>query len=188
MSDLDKELEQAAAAVDEPAPPVVRPAAEYAPPPRKGNVGLLIGLLVMCAAILSLLAFSFDKSAAYAKEVDELLREKDKYPDRSVRVQGTLVKGTLVRRDQPCEYRFELEDLKSKGVKMPVRYAQCIVPDTFKDMPGMDVMVTAEGKLESDGHFQASNIFAKCPSKYEMKEMQKGGAKAPHLSQMAQTL
>jgi cytochrome c-type biogenesis protein CcmE len=184
MSDLDKELEQAVAAVEVPAPAARRDPGPT-PPPRKGNIGLLIGLLVMCAAILSLLFFSFDKSSAYAKNVDELVREKDKYPDRSVRVQGTLVKGTLVRRDQPCEYRFEI---KSKDVVLPVRYAQCIVPDTFRDMPDMDVMVTAEGKLSSAGHFEASNIFAKCPSKYEMKEMQKGGQKAPHLSQMAQTL
>ena len=184
MSDLDKELEQAVAAVDMPAP-AARPEPAPTPPPRKGNVGLLIGLLVMCGAILSLLFFSFDKSSAYAKDVDELIREKDKYPDRSVRVQGMLVKGTLVHRDQPCEYRFEM---KSKGTVLPVRYPQCIVPDTFRDMPGMDVMVTAEGKLNSEGHFEASNIMAKCPSKYEMKEMQKGGQKAPHLSEMTQTL
>jgi cytochrome c-type biogenesis protein CcmE len=183
MSDLDKELERAVAAVEEPGPARREPAPP--PPARKGNLGLLIGLLVMCGAILSLLFFSFDKGSAYAKNVDELVREKDKYPDRAVRVQGTLVKGTLVRRDQPCEYRFEI---KSKDVVLPVRYAQCIVPDTFRDMPGMDVMVTAEGKLSSAGHFEASNIFAKCPSKYEMKEMQKGGQKAPHLSQMSQTL
>lgn len=190
MSDLDKELEQAAAAVDEAAPPVVRQAADDAlpPPRRKGNVGLLIGLIVMCGAILSLLFFSFDRSSAYAKEVDELLREKDKYPDRSVRVQGTLVKGTLVHRDQPCEYRFQMEATKNKGVVLPVRYAQCVVPDTFRDMPGMDVMVTAEGKLNNEGYLEASTIFAKCPSKYEMKDMQKNGQKAPHVSQMAQTL
>ena len=187
MSDLDKELEQAAAAIDVPVPAARREPASP-PPRRKGNRGLLIGLLVMCGAILSLLFFSFDRSSAYAKEVDELLRDKDKYPDRSVRVQGMLVKGTLVHRDQPCEYRFEMEATKTKGVKLPVRYPQCIVPDTFRDMPGMDVMVTAEGKLNNEGYLEASTIFAKCPSKYEMKDMQKNGQKAPHLSQMAQTL
>lgn len=184
MSDLDKELEQAVAAVDVP-PPAARREPAPPPPARRSNVGLLIGLVVMCGAILSLLFFSFDKSSAYAKNVDELMREKDKYPDRSVRVQGTLVKGTLVHRDQPCEYRFEMQ---SKGVVLPVRYPQCVVPDTFRDMPDMDVVVTAEGKLNSTGHFDASNIMAKCPSKYEMKEMQKGGQKAPHVSQMAQAL
>src|SRR6188768_3163336 len=137
MSDLDKELEQAAAAIDIPAPAAAR-APGSPPPKRKGNPGLLIGLLVMCGAILSLLFFSFDRSAAYAKDVSELLRDKDKYPDRSMRVQGMLVKGTLVHRDQPCEYRFEMESTKSKGTVLPVRFPQCIVPDTFRDMPGMD--------------------------------------------------
>ncbi|MEI9953945.1 MAG: cytochrome c maturation protein CcmE [Pseudomonadota bacterium] len=184
MSDLDKELERAAAAVDEPAPAARREPTPK-PPARKGNLGLLIGLLVMAGAILTLVFTSFKGSAVYSKGVDELLREKDKYSDRAVRVQGVLVKGTLVRRDQPCEYRF---DLQNKGVVLPVRYAQCIVPDTFRDMPGMDVAVTAEGKLSQSGAFEASTIFAKCPSKYEMKEMQKGGQKAPHAAQMAQAL
>ena len=175
MSDLDKELERAAQAVDEPAPARREPAP--APPARKGNLGLLIGLLVMCGAILSLVFTSFKGGSVYSKGVDDLNRDKDKYSDRAVRVEGTLVKGTLVRRDQPCEYRFTIA---KKGVALPVRYAQCFVPDTFRDMPGMDVSVTAEGKLTESGAFEASNIIAKCPSKYEMKDRAKAGEKAPH--------
>ncbi|MEO8900730.1 MAG: cytochrome c maturation protein CcmE [Polyangiaceae bacterium] len=177
MSDLDRELERAVAAVDEAAPVAraVQPAAVS--PRRKGNVGLLIGLLVMGGGILTLVFTSFKGSAVYSKDVDDLVREKAAYADRAVRVTGTLVKGTLVRRDQPCEYRFNIE---KKGVVLPVRYAQCFVPDTFRDMPGMDVSVTAEGKLADGDHFEASNIIAKCPSKYEMKERQKSGEHAPH--------
>jgi len=186
MSDLDKELERAAAAVDAIDPPAAR-VEPAAPGPRrkKGNLGLLIGLLVMGGGILTLVFTSFKGSAVYSKGVDDLLRDKVKYSDRAVRVEGILVKGSLVRRDQPCEYRFNIE---KKGVVLPVHYAQCIVPDTFRDMPGMDVSVTAEGKLTDSGHFEASNIMAKCPSKYEMKEMQKGGAKAPHAASMTQAL
>jgi cytochrome c-type biogenesis protein CcmE len=55
-----------------------------------------------------------------------------------------------------------------------------VVPDTFRDMPGMDVEVTAEGKLDPEGHFEASQIFAKCPSKYEMKDRAAKGEEAPH--------
>ena len=185
MSDLDKELERAAAAVepiDERAP---RPAPVHVSAPRgKSNVGLLIGLLVMGGGILTLVLTSFSGSAVYAKNVDALVREKAKFSDRPVNVTGTLVKGTLVRRDQPCEYRFTLE---SKGVVLPVRYAQCIVPDTFRDMPGMDVSVTAEGTLTQAGNFEASKIMAKCPSKYEMKDRAKAGEKAPHAGGPAMT-
>jgi cytochrome c-type biogenesis protein CcmE len=54
-------------------------------------------------------------------------------------------------------------------------------------MPGMDVSVTAEGKLTEAGNFEASNIMAKCPSKYEMKDRAKSGEAAPHAA-MTQTL
>jgi cytochrome c-type biogenesis protein CcmE len=117
--------------------------------------------------------------------VDDLLRDKAKNSGRSVRVDGILVKGSLMRRDQPCEYRFNIE---KGGAVLPVRFAQCIVPDTFRDMPDMKVVVTAEGKLTETGHLEASTILAKCPSKYEMKEMQREGAKAPHAASMAQAL
>src|SRR3954471_10013123 len=109
MSDIDKELARAAAAVDAVDPPAGRPEPGPAPRRKKGNLGLLIGLLVMGGGILTLVFTSFKGSAVYSKGVDDLLREKAKYADRSVRVEGTLVKGTLVRRDQPCEYRFTIE-------------------------------------------------------------------------------
>ncbi|HEY4158826.1 MAG TPA: cytochrome c maturation protein CcmE [Polyangiaceae bacterium] len=180
MSGLDEELERAAAATE----PVVAPipaAVDSAPtqPRGKRSVGLLIGLLVMGGGILALVFTSFQNSSVYSKGVDDLLRDKDKLGDRAVRVEGTLVKGTLVRRDQPCEYRFRVE---KKGVELPVRFAQCVVPDTFRDMPGMDVSVTAEGKLTESGYFEASAIMAKCPSKYEMKERAKSGEQAPHMA------
>src|SRR3954452_3169003 len=129
MRDVDKELQRAVAASDEAAPVASPVQPVFAPPRRKGNLGLLIGLLVMAGAILTLVFTSFKGSAVYSKGVDELIREKDKYSDRAVRVQGVLVKGTLVHRDSPCEYRF---DLQSNHVVLPVRFAQCIVPDTFR--------------------------------------------------------
>src|SRR3954470_17884441 len=116
MSDLDKELERAAAAVDAVDPPAARP--EPAPPTtrNKGNLGLLLGLLAMGGGILTLVFTSFKGSAVYSKGVDDLLRDKVKYSERAVRVEGILVKGSLVRRDQPCEYRFNIE---KKGVVLP---------------------------------------------------------------------
>jgi len=63
---------------------------------------------------------------------------------------------------------------------VPVRFAQCVVPDTFRDIAGMDVGVTVEGTLAADDSFEASSVLAKCPSKYEMKEKQKSGEMMPH--------
>jgi cytochrome c-type biogenesis protein CcmE len=138
---------------------------------------LLLALLVMAGGLLVLVFTSFKGEAIYSKGVDELVRAGDAAKDRTIRVQGVLVTGTLVRRDQPCEYRFRM---KKNGADIEVRYPQCVVPDTFRDVPNMDVEVTATGKLASAGYFQASQIMAKCPSKYEMQQRAKGGEKAPH--------
>ncbi|HKO93425.1 MAG TPA: cytochrome c maturation protein CcmE, partial [Polyangiaceae bacterium] len=55
-----------------------------------------------------------------------------------------------------------------------------VVPDTFRDVAGVEVEVTAEGRLSADGRLQATKIFAKCPSKYEMRETaNQMGGKAP---------
>ena len=59
--------------------------------------------------------------------------------------------------------------------ELSVRYPYCVVPDTFRDAPGFEMgTVTVEGKLcESCHRFEASQIYAKMPRKYEMKEMRR---------------
>ena len=182
MSHIDDELAKAVeeSEADEVARPVVVPEADAARPsakkPRRELV-LLGALLVIGGAILTLVMTSFDGAAIYSKSVDEVVAQKDSLAKRTLRVQGTLVKGTLAKRDSPCEYRFRLQ---KNGAQIEVRYSQCVVPDTFRDVPNVDVDVTATGKLASDGHFQASEIMAKCPSKYDMKQKAASGMKAPH--------
>jgi cytochrome c-type biogenesis protein CcmE len=180
MSKIDDELAKAVedSEADEAARPVV--VQERSEPssgkPRRELV-LLGTLLAIGAAILTLVMTNLNDAAIYSKGVDEMMAQKDALADRNVRVQGTLVKGTLARRDSPCEYRFRI---KKNGSEIEVRYPQCVVPDTFRDVPNMDVDVTATGKLAKDGHFQASQIMAKCPSKYDMKQMAASGKQMPH--------
>jgi cytochrome c-type biogenesis protein CcmE len=178
MTKLDEELATAVASSEADTkglPPVIRDAREERKPRR--NLGLLLALLVMGGTTLALVMTSFEGAAVYSKGVDELVIEREKLADRTVRVEGLLVKGSLVRRDQPCEYRFRMT---KNGKELSVHYPQCVVPDTFRDVPNIDVTVTAEGKLDEAGHLEAHNIFAKCPSKYEMQQSAAKGEKAPH--------
>ena len=191
MGDLDQELEKAIsdseqqakedadrAAHREPsneAPPVLAPPRSTDSPRR--NWGLLTALLVVAGGVLTLVFSSAEDAAIYSVTTDELVGARGKYEGRNVRVEGALVKGSLRHRAEPCEYRFVME---KNGAQLPVRYAECIVPDTFRDVPDMDVLVTAEGKLDADGHFAATHIMAKCPSKYEMQQKAAKGEAAPH--------
>jgi cytochrome c-type biogenesis protein CcmE len=139
---------------------------------------LVIPLVVAAAAIVGLVLIGMQDKGIYSKPVDELVAQKTKYQGKAIRAEGNLVHGTLVKRDSPCEYRFRIE---KNGTEVPVRFASCVAPDTFRDVAGMDVQVTVEGALRPDGSFEATQVLAKCPSKYEMQEKQKNGEKAPHM-------
>lgn len=161
---------------------VARPVVADTEEPKR-SWGLLAGLGALMAGILALVFSSGEDAVVYSYQVDELKAQAAELGNRQVRVQGMLVSGTLTRRDSPCEYRFMMQKAGEKNSEpLKVQYAQCVVPDTFRDVKGVEVEVTAEGRLAADGHLEASTIFAKCPSKYEMKETsaQMGGERPQH--------
>jgi cytochrome c-type biogenesis protein CcmE len=135
------------------------------------------GLAMVAAAIAGLVLTGMQDNAIYSKPVDQLLAAKAKFVGRPVRAEGNLVHGSLVKRDQPCEYRFSID---KNGADLAVRFAQCVVPDTFRDVPDLDVGVTVEGELQADDTFEATSVLAKCPSKYEMKQRKDQGEQMPH--------
>jgi cytochrome c-type biogenesis protein CcmE len=138
------------------------------------KVGIVFAML---AGALGLLWFSTTAEDAfvYSKLVHEVMGDPGAFRDRPVRVEGDLKQGSIVFREQPCEWRFVLAD---KGKEMPVRFPQCVVPDTFKD--GMGLKVTVQGRLSDQGHFAADQVIPRCPSKYEMQQAQQRGEKMPH--------
>jgi cytochrome c-type biogenesis protein CcmE len=141
------------------------------------GAAVAVALAMGAAAAAALVLTGMQDKAIYSKPVDELLAQRARFMGRPVRAEGNLVHGSLVKREQPCEYRFTIE---RNGVDMPVRFAQCVVPDTFRDVPDMDVGVTVEGQIQADGSFEASSVLAKCPSKYEMQQRKQNGETMPH--------
>lgn len=138
------------------------------------KVGVVVGLL---GGAIALLMFGSDASDAlvYSKLVDQVMANPAGFQDRELRVEGDLKQGSIQFREDPCEWRFVL----TKGDhEMPVEFPQCIVPDTFKD--GMDLEVTVQGQIGSDGLFLANQVIPRCPSKYEMNEKAAAGEAVPH--------
>src|ERR1700723_1799501 len=105
-----------------------------------------------------------------------LARGKAKFVGRPIRAEGNLVHGSLEKREQPCEYRFTIT---KNGASLPVRFAQCVVPATFRDVPGLALGSTVEGELQPDNGFEATSVLAKCPSKYDMQQRKQRGEEMP---------
>jgi cytochrome c-type biogenesis protein CcmE len=173
MPTLDDELKKAANGGDRDTPTNAAVAVRSNDAP-KGNLKLLVGLLVAGGVMLALV-FNFRDAAVYAKSVHQVLAEGAK-PGRMVRVEGDLVNGTLKQETEPsCLYKFTITDGTER---LDVRYANCVVPDTFRDVPG--TKVTVEGEMATAGTMKATQIMAKCPSKYEMKDRATKGEAVPH--------
>jgi len=100
--------------------------------------------------------------------------------EQQVRVGGVLVHGSLCKVEPDCGYRFSIQQrgsLEADGTLLPppreqlsVSYDDCIIPDTFRDLPGYDVEVRVEGeRCQSCHDFAASEVIARCPGKYDLR-------------------
>jgi cytochrome c-type biogenesis protein CcmE len=139
------------------------------------KIGAVI-VLLMGAVTAILFNTGATEVLVYSKLVNEVMAKPGDFAGRELRVEGELKQGSIKFREQPCEWQFVLH---KDGKEMPVQYSQCVVPDTFRD--GMGISVTVQGKLAAGGaSFEANQVIAKCPSKYEMKERAKKGEVMPH--------
>ena len=130
---------------------------------RKIVSGLLtLGLII--GGITYLFYSSAGEAFEYYKHVDEIMANPSQWSHKHVQMHGFVVPGTIKKRfdkeHQLIEYKF---DVVNCGQQMEARYSGT-VPDTFKDR----AEVVLKGKL-ADGRFDAREISAKCPSKYQAR-------------------
>ncbi len=142
--------------------------------PSWAKIGLVLGLLGGGVVFLLLNSDAGD-AFVYSKTLAQVVTEPDAHRARTFRVEGTLRQGSIQFREEPCEWRFVIE---SEPHSLPVRFPQCVVPDTFRD--GFGISVTVRGRLEADDVFLADEVVPRCPSKYEMNERLQAGETMPH--------
>jgi cytochrome c-type biogenesis protein CcmE len=150
----------------------------HTPPTTWKTWALIGGVFVVLGGVVTFLLVGTGAQDAfvYSKLVDEVMRDRDRYVGRELRVEGQLRQGSVEFVSEPsCEHTFVLE---RQGQEMPVRFARCVVPDTFRDDMPMDVVV--QGQLQANGTFHASEVIPRCPSKYEMRQRQQNGEQMPH--------
>jgi cytochrome c-type biogenesis protein CcmE len=115
--------------------------------------------VAIAGAVLYLVLANTGATAEYYMTITQL-RSCSSCSARTVRVAGVVVAGSIARDDSNQVVRFRISD--SKATAMPVIYSG-VVPDIFQ--AGAQVVV--EGKLGSNGVFQAETLLTKCPSKFQ---------------------
>jgi len=116
--------------------------------------------VVLAAAALVYIAFTSFQAEVYFFTVAEARAQSEAIGDQEFRVKGDVVAGSHYMRDGTLDrHRFELV---SDGATLEVYFTGAL-PDTFSD----DAEVVALGRLVSESRFEAVEVVAKCPSRYE---------------------
>ena len=124
---------------------------------RKTTRAVISAAVLLTATTLVLYA-TVASGAQYYKKVDEVMVSPDQWYGKNMQLHGFVVADSIEKRRESLDYRFKLRN----GDHAVLASYTGIVPDTFKD--GAEVVLT--GRLSADG-FHATDMTAKCPSKYE---------------------
>lgn len=123
----------------------------------------LIGGVILICALGYLLYMGFGSTTAYYSTVSELLDAGDSIYGQDIRVNGTVVPGSIDSDGVGLDHEFTITD--EDGDLLVIYHG--VMPDAFED--GVDVV--AQGKMQPDGIFYATAVLVKCPSKYEPLEI-----------------
>jgi cytochrome c-type biogenesis protein CcmE len=114
-----------------------------------GVIAVAIAAALVLNAFRSNLVFFFSPSQVAAKEAPQ---------GRAFRIGGLVVPGSLQREQNSLTVRFSVTDTAKT---IPVVYTG-LLPDLFKEGKG----VVAQGTLQPDGTFRATEVLAKHDENY----------------------
>lgn len=136
-----------------------------------GLAGLAFAAFLVANAFRENLVFFFSPTQVAAKEAPV---------DRTFRIGGLVEDGTLKRDPDGLTVRFTVTDT---AASIPVVF-KGILPDLFKEGRGC----VAQGKLGSDGVFQADQVLAKHDENYMPPEAGAALDAAKHEREAAKTV
>jgi cytochrome c-type biogenesis protein CcmE len=119
-----------------------------------------IGLtaLVLAAAFGALMFTTLQDNLQYYKYVDEVASAQQEWQGTKIQVHGNVVPGSIRGTRDRRDWTF---DLYRNGKVISATFSGA-PPDTFKD----EAEVVLTGQFTPHG-FSATDMTAKCPSKYE---------------------
>ena len=124
--------------------------------------GVLTTLIV--GSLVWLAMGGVKETQTYYKTIPELQKMGDSAQGKKLRVGGDVEAGSIIKNGSAVTFTLHQD---AKKLKVIYRGTDPL-PDTFKD----GAQALADGRLGTDGVFEASKIQAKCASKYEAKPPQ----------------
>ena len=137
----------------------------------KAGTKFLLGAAIIVAGVAGLIVTGVKETGVYFLTPTELMsrtRADSTFHDVGLKVGAKVVPGSVTRDPGARTIAFRVTDGTSE---FPVTYTG-LVPDTFTDASNIEVIV--EGKYGRDGVFHATEVLAKCGSRYE-SEIKKTG-------------
>ena len=133
--------------------------------------GLSIATFFVASAFRNNLVFFFSPTQVAAKEAPV---------NRTFRIGGLVEEGTLKRETDGLTVRFTVTDT---AASIPVVY-KGILPDLFKEGRGC----VAQGRIGTDGVFQADEVLAKHDENYMPPEAGEAIDKAKHAREASKSV
>ncbi len=128
----------------------------------------LIGGVVIAAAVIYLIASSLSTSAQYYLTVKEVRQKGASMVGRNLRVSGFVVGDSIAYSPQASSLSFNIVDTREElTATHTVNTLKIVYTGPKPDLLQHEAQAIAEGKLEPDGTFVASNLLLKCPTRYE---------------------
>jgi cytochrome c-type biogenesis protein CcmE len=125
----------------------------------------LIGSIAIVFVLIYLGYAGFKASMSYNQTVSEMLAAKEASYGRHIELTGDVIAGTIKRDGHVVT--FDVNDQKDKQKIVTIRYeGRDPLPDTFRD----NATAMAKGKLDRSGVFVATEMQAKCASKYQKEK------------------
>jgi cytochrome c-type biogenesis protein CcmE len=140
----------------------------------KPGTKFALGAAVIVAAVFGLIYQGVRQTGVYFLSPTELLDRTGRDPsfhDVGLKVGAKVVPGSIRRDAGNRRIAFDVSDGTSR---FGVTY-EGLVPDTFTD--ANDIEVIMSGKLGRDGVFHATEVLAKCGSRYEaeLEQLKRAG-------------
>lgn len=121
---------------------------------------IIIGAGIVLSILSTLILLGMSNSTAFYMTIDEMLDKQNDVMNKPVKVSGKIVEDSVQWDAEQLLLSFELEG--DSGSRVLFHY-KGVKPDTLND----EWEAIADGQLQSDGIFMASELLVKCPSKYE---------------------